>query len=57
MKKPASLNRRRKALRGLGKFVIYFILSIVSFMFLTPIFTIVSKSFMSVQDVVDPAVQ
>ena len=41
----------------LSKTAIYALLVVVSFLFLEPIFSIVSKTFMSAQDVVDPAVQ
>lgn len=58
MKKPRiSLGRRQKTLQGAVRFLIYAVLSIVSFMFLSPILSMLSKAFMSARDVVDPAVQ
>ncbi len=57
MTKSSWTAKRRKAVRLVGKTFIYGVLSIVSFMFLTPIIGMLSKSFMSTQDVVDPAVQ
>ncbi len=46
----------RIALKGFSKIIIYAILIVVSFMYLEPIISMVSKTFMGAQDVVDPAV-
>lgn len=48
---------RKKALNITGKALIYFILICISFVFLQPIFKIISRTFMSAQDVIDPAVE
>ena len=44
-------------MQKLGKLLIYFILVCISFVFLKPIFGIISKTFMSPADVIDPAVE
>jgi len=50
---------RRKPAWGLiaGKTVIYAVLVVISFVYLEPVFRIISKTFMSAPDVIDPAVQ
>lgn len=48
---------RKKILPATGKILIYFILICVSFVFLQPIFKIISRTFMSAQDVIDPSVE
>lgn len=50
---------RRKPAWGLiaGKAVIYAVLVVISFVYLEPVFRIISKTFMSAPDVIDPAVQ
>lgn len=40
-----------------SKALIYFVLICISFVFLQPIFSIISKTFMSAEDVIDPAVE
>lgn len=50
-------NRTFKALPKLSKLLIYFVLICISFVFLQPIFRIISKTFMSSADVIDPAVE
>lgn len=57
MNKLPSLRALQLGLGLLSKTAIYALLVVVSFLFLEPIFSIVSKTFMSAQDVVDPAVQ
>lgn len=47
----------RKAVFKIGKLLIYFVLICISFVFLKPIFEILSKTFMSASDVIDPAVE
>ena len=49
--------RVRVVMQKLGKLLIYFILVCISFVFLKPIFGIISKTFMSPADVIDPAVE
>lgn len=44
-------------MQNISKALIYFVLICISFVFLKPIFSIVSKTFMSAQDVIDPAVE
>ncbi len=46
-----------KIMRILGKVLVYFILICISFVFLKPVLNIISKTFMSASDVVDPAVE
>ena len=41
----------------ISKALIYFVLICISFVFLKPIFSIISKTFMSAEDVIDPAVE
>lgn len=50
---------RRKPAWGLiaGKAVIYAVLVVISFVYLEPVLRIISKTFMSAPDVIDPAVQ
>ena len=50
---------RRKPAWGLiaGKTVIYAVLVVISFVYLEPVLRIISKTFMSAPDVIDPAVQ
>lgn len=50
-------NAARKAWGVLSKAAIYALLIVVSYLFLEPIVTIISKTFMNAQDIVDPAVQ
>ncbi|NLM86025.1 MAG: carbohydrate ABC transporter permease [Clostridiales bacterium] len=50
-------NDARKAWGVLSKAAIYALLIVVSYLFLEPIVTIISKTFMNAQDIVDPAVQ
>lgn len=50
-------NKTFKALPKLSKLLIYFVLICISFVFLQPIFRIISKTFMSSADVIDPAVE
>lgn len=52
-----SPRRVRQGARLLSKLVIYGILIVLSFMYLEPIISMISKTFMGAQDVVDPAVQ
>lgn len=40
----------------IGKIVIYFVLICIGFVYLEPIFEIIAKTFMSVDDIVDPSV-
>ena len=40
-----------------GKVVIYAVLIIISFVYLEPVFRIISKTFMSAPDIIDPAVE
>ncbi len=47
----------RKAIFKISKLLIYFVLICISFVFLKPIFEILSKTFMSASDVIDPAVE
>ncbi len=47
----------RNVMQTVSKAVIYFVLICISFVFLKPIFEIISKSFMSAEDVIDPAVE
>lgn len=47
----------RKAIFKISKLFIYFVLICISFVFLKPIFEILSKTFMSASDVIDPAVE
>lgn len=47
----------RKAVLKISKLLIYFVLICISFVFLKPIFEILSKTFMSASDVIDPAVE
>lgn len=54
------MKKKNKAVNVLPKFqklLIYFVLICVSFVFLQPIFRIISKTFMSSADVIDPAVE
>ena len=50
---------RRKPAWGriAGKSVIYAVLVVISFVYLEPVFRIISKTFMSAPDIIDPAVQ
>lgn len=47
----------KKAMQKLSRLLIYFVLICVSFVFLKPIFGIISKTFMSAADIIDPAVE
>lgn len=47
----------RKTIFKISKLLIYFVLICISFVFLKPIFEILSKTFMSASDVIDPAVE
>jgi len=49
--------KARRAMQILSKALIYFVLICISFVFLQPIFSIISKTFMSAEDVIDPAVE
>mgnify|MGYP002509677220 FL=1 len=50
-------NRAANLLPRIQKLLIYFVLICISFVFLQPIFRIISKTFMSTADVIDPAVE
>ena len=50
-------NRAANVLPKIQKLLIYFVLICISFVFLKPIFGIISKTFMSSADVIDPAVE
>lgn len=52
------LNMIKKALRlkSLIKFMIYFVLICISFVYLEPLFRMISNTFMSPKDIIDPAV-
>ena len=47
----------RNIMQIISKALIYFVLICISFVFLQPIFSIISKTFMSAEDVIDPAVE
>ncbi len=47
----------RKTMHIIGKILIYFVLICISFVFLEPIFSIISKTFMSADDIIDPSVE
>lgn len=49
--------KARHFVNKLSKALIYFVLICISFVFLQPIFSIISKTFMSAEDVIDPAVE
>ncbi len=51
------MKKKGRVLPFLGKFLIYAVLGVISYVYLEPVFRIVSKAFMSGQDVIDPAVQ
>lgn len=48
---------KNRILEKAGKLLIYFTLICISFVFLQPIFSIISKTFMSSADVIDPSVE
>ncbi len=50
-------NRAVNVFPKIQKLLIYFVLICISFVFLKPIFGIISKTFMSTADVIDPAVE
>ena len=50
-------NRAANLLPRIQKLLIYFVLICISVVFLQPIFRIISKTFMSTADVIDPAVE
>lgn len=50
-------NRAANMFPKIQKLLIYFVLICISFVFLKPIFGIISKTFMSSADVIDPAVE
>lgn len=49
--------KARRVMQTISKALIYFVLICISFVFLQPIFSIISKTFMSAEDVIDPAVE
>jgi len=49
--------KARRIMNNISKALIYFVLICISFVFLQPIFSIISKTFMSAEDVIDPAVE
>ncbi len=49
--------KARHIMQIISKALIYFVLICISFVFLQPIFSIISKTFMSAEDVIDPAVE
>ena len=49
--------KARLMMNKISKALIYFVLICISFVFLKPIFSIISKTFMSAEDVIDPAVE
>lgn len=49
--------KARRLMNNISKALVYFVLICISFVFLQPIFSIVSKTFMSAEDVIDPAVE
>lgn len=49
--------KARTIMNRVSKALIYFVLICISFVFLQPIFSIISKTFMSAEDVIDPAVE
>lgn len=49
--------KARNIMNKISKALIYFVLICISFVFLQPIFSIISKTFMSAEDVIDPAVE
>jgi len=49
--------KARNIMQKISKALIYFVLICISFVFLQPIFSIISKTFMSAEDVIDPAVE
>ena len=49
--------KARNIMQKISKALIYFVLICISFVFLRPIFSIISKTFMSAEDVIDPAVE
>lgn len=57
MKGMKKKNRAVNVFPKIQKLLIYFVLICISFVFLKPIFGIVSKTFMSSADVIDPAVE
>lgn len=59
MKRKASITKllRMKKLRTFLKLCIYFVLVSVSFIYLEPIFKMISMTFMSYKDVIDPSVE
>lgn len=57
MKGMKKKNRAVNVFPKIQKLLIYFVLICISFVFLKPIFGIISKTFMSSADVIDPAVE
>lgn len=55
MRKPTGTFKRNTS-RRITSAVIYFILICISFVYLEPVFRVISKTFMSAADVIDPAV-
>lgn len=49
--------KKSKFLNKLSTFSIYFVLICIGFVYMQPIFTIISKTFMSAQDIIDPSVE
>lgn len=49
--------KKTKGLQLAGKIIVYFILICISFIYLQPIFKILSKTFMSSKDIIDPSVE
>ena len=49
--------KARLMMNKISKALIYFVLICISFVFLKPIFSIISKTLMSAEDVIDPAVE
>ena len=56
MKKQKGLLARNMG-RRITSALIYFVLICISFVYLEPVFRVISKTFMSAQDVIDPAVE
>ena len=48
--------KRLKAVNIISKFAIYFVLICIGFMFLEPIFEMISKSIMTTKDLIDPSI-
>ena len=48
--------KRLKAVNIISKFAIYFVLICIGFIFLEPIFEMISKSIMTTKDLIDPSI-